>query len=128
MIITLGSSVEDTLIAIGDKLYSTTINITTTPAPITGNFNQYSSAPQYLGIIIGFGTSSGLSDNQIETDQNAIIPSIGDFLLVVKDGTAESSGVKGSFAVIEMAYRGGVSQYTRPELFTVGAEVIESSK
>jgi len=127
MIITLGSSIEDTLVAIGDKLYSTTIDTTTTPAVGTGNFNQYSSAPQYLGIVIGLGTSSGLSANQIETDQNALLPSVGDFLLVVKDGTAESSGVKGSFAVVEMFYRGGTT-LVRPELFTVGAEVIESSK
>ena len=126
MIITVGSSIQDTLIAIGDKLYSIPIDATTTPAINTGNFNQYSSAPQYLGIVIGFGTSSNLSANQIETDQNALLPSVGDFLLIVKDGTVESSGVKGSFATIKLEYVGITPD--RPELFTVGAEVIESSK
>jgi len=126
MIITVGSSIQDTLIAIGDKIYSTTIDTTTTPAVGTGNFNQYSSAPQFLGIVIGLGPSNTLSANQIETDQNALLPSVGDFLLVVKDGTVESSGVKGSFATIKLEYVGVTSD--RPELFTVGAEVIESSK
>ena len=126
MIITVGSSVQDTLIAIGDKLYSTTIDTTTTPAVGTGNFNQYSGAPQYLGIVIAFGPTTTLSANQIETDQNLLLPSVGDFLLVVKDGTVESSGVKGSFATIKLEYVGITPD--RPELFTVGAEVIESSK
>lgn len=127
MIITLGSSIEDTLVAIGDKLYSVPIDATTTPAINTGNFNQYAGGnKQYLGIVIALGPTNVLSANQIETDQNAILPSVGDFLLVVKDGTVESSGVKGSFATIKLEYVGITPD--RPELFTVGAEVIESSK
>jgi hypothetical protein len=92
----------DRMISVGDHVYS-------------------KNTPVLSGIITGINTQN----NTITIDSTisgTTLPSIGDFVMVVKNNIAESNGVRGDF----MNFRIVNDKLTRTEIFAIKSEVFKS--
>ena len=120
IIITLANNFDNTLLSIGDGIMS---------HPVVNGYTDTINGV-FCGYVTAIGPTGTLLANQIET--NGInTPGVNDFLFVVKNETAESAGVKGTYIkarFINNSPINGLSERFRPSLFEIGAQVIESSK
>jgi len=128
MIINIAGNIDDTLISIGDTIISLPVNTVNSTMGFDFNNQANTSSDLFYGNIVTYhGVVLNFTSTTIITDLNSPLPTAGDFIIVVKSGRAESSGVKGSFAKLTLRHVGNPPT-RRPELFAVSAEVIESSK
>ena len=128
MIINIAGNIDDTLISVGDTIISVPVNTVNSTTGFDFNNQATTSSDLFYGDIVTYhGVVLNFTSNTIITDLNSPLPTAGDFIIVVKSGKAESSGVKGSFAKLTLRHVGN-PPLRRPELFAVSTEVIESSK
>ena len=128
MIITIAGNIDDTLISVGDTIISVPVNTVNSTTGFDFNNQATTSSDLFYGDIVTYhGVVLSFNTDTIITDLNSPLPTAGDFIIVVKSGRAESSGVKGSFATLTLKHVGNPPT-RRPELFAVSTEVIESSK
>ena len=120
IIITLANNFDNTLLSIGDGIMS---------HPVVNGYTDTLNGI-FCGYVTAIGPTGTLTANQIETN-GIFTPSVNDFLFVVKNQTAESAGVKGTYVTARFtnnAPLSGLDERLRPSLFEIGAQVIESSK
>ena len=110
MIITLNQDINSSL-QVGDILYYAPLN---GAGPISNSLDN--------PIIIGEVTN--ISGSTITTVETPATPQEGDFLFFVKDGKANTSGLKGYYAKVRLE----TNSSSASKLFSVSAEVSESSK
>ena len=114
MIIQLTSEIQNISLQVGDVAYYT---------PVDQNWNSSGAdlatfSPVKIGVIDEVGNS------YVKITNFNITPPVGSFLMFAKDNTVNKSGIKGYFAQVDFAY----SDVDKAELFSVAAEVKESSK
>ncbi len=98
---------SDANVSVGDKVYKATIN----------------QATSEMSEIILVGDVLSISSDHIDTENVVSAPSIGDFILIAKNQSAESEGVRGYYAKISMT-----NTSTSPvELYAVNAEATKSN-
>jgi|TARA_R100000030_G_scaffold16697_4_gene11181 hypothetical protein len=120
IIITLANNFDNTLLSIGDGIVS---------HPVVNGYTDTLNG-NFCGYVTAIGPAGALTANQIETN-GTTAPGVNDFLFVVKNQTAESAGVKGTYVTarfINNSPISGLDERFRPSLFEIGAQVIESSK
>ncbi len=91
--------------------------------------NLFNSGLQGAGVDgtqnpILIGEISVVNDGSITINNEVSIPPVGAFILFAKNSSANTSGIKGTFAEVSMT----LNSATKGELFSVSAEVKESSK
>ena len=108
MIINLNENINSSL-QVGDTLYYVTLS----DFPLSNDVDP---------ILIGKVTN--INGNSIETEETAVTPSAGDFLMFVKNNKVNTSGLKGYYAKARLE----LQTASVGKLFSVSAEVSESSK
>ena len=108
--VTIGNSLSDSL-SIGDTTYYA-------PLSSSGGFSSNSSSIVELGDVTAINTST----NTITVDVGSTVISTDD--LFSKDAAINTSGLTGYHATVKMKN----TSTTESELFSVGSEIVQSSK
>jgi len=105
--IEFNSAIDNPSLQIKDKAYYT-----------TPNANGFSAAPTLIGEI------TSIVGNKIEIQNNISSPSQNDFIMFSKNTAVNNSSLLGYYAEVKLTN----SRTDKIELFSIGAEVVESSK
>tara|TARA_R100000234_G_C4884204_1_gene128688 strand:+ start:225 stop:548 length:324 start_codon:yes stop_codon:yes gene_type:complete len=107
MKIKLNNNIDNSSLQIGDKAYHATINS-----------DGFGSDPVEIGEITGIGT------DYIEVKTTFSTPSADDFIMFSKNTAVNNSSLLGYYAEVKLTN----DSRDKAELFTLGSEVVESSK
>ena len=105
--ITFNNTLNNPSLQVKDKAYYT-----------TPNTNGFSTAPELIGEI------TSIVGNKIIILNNISLPSINDFIMFSKNTIVNNSSLLGYYAEVKLTN----SRTDKIELFSIGAEVVESSK
>tara|TARA_R110002012_G_scaffold11034_5_gene49562 strand:+ start:2513 stop:2839 length:327 start_codon:yes stop_codon:yes gene_type:complete len=105
--ITFNNTLNNPSLQVKDKAYYT-----------TPNTNGFSTAPELIGEI------TSIVGNKITILNNISSPSINDFIMFSKNTIVNNSSLLGYYAEVKLTN----SRTDKIELFSIGAEVVESSK
>ena len=120
IIITLANNFDNTLLSIGDGIMS---------HPVVNGYTDTLNGI-FCGYVTAIGPTGTLTANQIETN-GIFTPSVKDFLCVVKNQTAESAGVKGTYVTARLttnAPLSGIDESSRHSLLERSSKVNERKK
>ena len=105
--ITFNNTINNPSLQVGDKAYYT-----------TPNTNGFSTDPTLIGEI------TSIEGSKITVLNNISSPSVNDFIMFSKNTVVNNSSLLGYYAEVKLTN----SRTDRIELFSIGAEVVESSK
>lgn len=105
--ITFNNTLNNPSLQVGDKAYYT-----------TPNANGFSTTPTLIGEI------TSIEGNKIQILNQISSPLINDFIMFSKNTAVNNSSLLGYYAEVKLTN----SRTDKIELFSIGAEVVESSK
>ena len=118
--ITIGNSLNDSL-SVGDTAYYAHLGAS------TGGFQSNSESITSLGEITAINTSTNtitVNVGSTTITSNQLVPTNKTMLLFSKDAEVNTSGLTGYHATVKMKN----TSTTESELFSVGSEIVQSSK
>jgi len=118
--ITIGNNLNKSL-SVNDIAYYAHL------AEASGGFQSNHTPPVRLGVVQAINNSTNtITINPLNTDiaENELLPTNKTMLLFSKDNKVNTSGLTGYFASVKMSN----DSTTTSELFSLGSEIVQSSK
>ena len=118
--ITIGSKLNQSL-SVNDIAYYANLSAA------AGGFQSNSATPVRLGVVSAINNSTNtitINPLEVNVTSNLLVPTNKTMLLFSKDNKVNTSGLTGYFASVKMSNDSTSSS----ELFSVGSEIVQSSK